>query len=194
MAFHGGNLEEGTDHIADEVASRSGVSRYVIRQPDDLRWHIPSRLFRPEESTRIARFLDHVDEVVTLHGYGRRTMFTSILLGGRNRPLATHVATHLRRALPGYEVIDRLDDIPSPLRGVHPENPVNVCRGAGVQIELPPRVRGNGPFWNCWDGGWPGPHTEDLITGLVRALDTWPTSSPYGANRSTSQPPEPSRR
>ena len=40
----------------------------------------------------------------------------------------------------------------------------------GVQIELPPRIRGNGPFWHGWDGGWPTPHTEDLVDGLVAAL------------------------
>lgn len=174
MAYHGGNLEVGTDRIADAVAERTGASRYVVCQPDDLRWHIPSRHFRPDESEQLAAFLSHVDEVVTIHGYGRRSMFTTVLLGGGNRPLANHLAGHLRRALPCYEVIDDLVDIPAPLRGVHPENPVNRPRRSGVQIELPPRVRGNGPFWNGWDGPWPPPHTEDLIDGLVRALDSWP--------------------
>lgn len=170
MAYHGGNLEVGTDLIADAVAERIGASRYVVRQPDDLRWHIPSRHFRPEHSEHLASFLDHVDHVVTLHGYGRRTMFTTVLLGGRNRALARHVADHLRSALPGYEVIDELEDIPVELRGLHGSNPVNRPRLDGVQIELPPRVRGNGPFWTGWDGGWPAPHTADLVDGLVAAL------------------------
>ena len=176
MAFHGGDLEVGTDHIADAVAARTGASRYVVRQPDGMRDHLPSKHFSPEESTRLAGFLDHVDEVVTLHGYGRRSMFTTVLLGGRNRRLAAHVASCLRAALPGYEVIDDLDDIPPALRGVHPDNPVNRPSGCGVQIELPPRVRGNGPFWNHWDGGWPTPHTERLVDGLVDAIGTWPTA------------------
>jgi len=174
MAFHGGNLEVGTDRIADAVATRVDVSSYVVRQPDDLRWHIPSRHFRPEASERLAQFLHHVDEVVTLHGYGRRSMFTTLLLGGQNRPLARHLGQHLRRALPGYEVIDELDDIPLPLRGVHDDNPVNHPARCGVQIELPPRVRGNGPFWHGWDGAWPAPHTEDLIDRLVAGLTSWP--------------------
>ena len=173
MAFHGGDLEVGTDQIADAVAERTGASRYVIRQPEGLRRHVPSRHFHPERSTSLARFLDHVDEVVTLHGFGRRSMFTTVLLGGGNRALAAHVATHLRAALPGYEVIDSLEHVPRELRGLHPDNPVNRPRRGGVQIELPPRVRGNGPFWNGWDGGWPTPHTERLVDGLTAALRTW---------------------
>ena len=173
MAYHGGNLEIGTDLIADAVARRTGASRYVIRQPHDLRWHIPSRHFLPEVSDRLARFLDHVDVVLTLHGYGRQSMFTTVLLGGRNRSLAAHVAGHLRGALPGYEVIDALADIPPELRGVHRANPVNRPILQGVQVELPPRVRGNGPFWNGWDGAWPLPHTEALVDGLVAATLTW---------------------
>ncbi len=197
MAYHGGNLEVGTDLVADAVASRTGASRYVVRQPDDLRWHIPSRHFRLDQSARLATFLDHVDTVVTLHGYGRRSMFTTVLLGGRNRPLAAHVAEHLRAALPAYEVIADLDDIPVALRGVHPENPVNQPPDHGVQIELPPRVRGNGPFWNGWDGGWPTPHTADLVDGLVAALVSWDATWPIaqGARRSiTHSPPAPESR
>lgn len=178
MAFHGGDLEEGTDRIADEVAARTGASRYVVRQGDGLRWHVPSTCFVPDESPALATFLDHVQEVVTIHGYGRRSMFTTVLLGGRNRALAAHVGAHLRAALPGYEVIDDLDDVPRALRGVHPANPVNRPSGGGVQIELPPRVRGNGPFWNGWDGGWPSPHTERLVDGLAAAVASWPVRAP----------------
>lgn len=171
MAYHGGNLEVGTDRIAEAVAERTGASSYVVTQPDSLRWHIPSKAFRPEESAALARFVDHVERVVTIHGFGRRSMFTTVLLGGRNRALAATIGAHLRAALPGYEIIDELDDIPAALRGVHADNPVNLPPEHGVQIELPPRVRGNGPFWNGWDGAWPTPHTEDLIDGLCAAVD-----------------------
>lgn len=176
MAYHGGNLEVGTDRIAAAVAERTGASCYLVTQPESLRWHIPSKAFRPTESPALARFLSHVDRVVTIHGYGRRSMFTTVLLGGRNRALAAHIADHLRDALPSYEVIDEIDDIPKPLRGIHAENPVNLHREHGVQIELPPRVRGNGPFWNGWDGEWPTPHTDDLVAGLSAALATAPTT------------------
>ena len=173
MAFHGGDLEVGTDLVADAVAERTGASRYVVRQPDGLRWHIPSTEFRSDESPALAGFLDHVQDAVALHGFGRRSMFTTVLLGGRDRRFARHIGAHLRDALPGYEVIDELDEVPPPLRGVHPDNPVNRVRGGGVQIELPPRIRGNGPFWNGWDGGWPTPHTACLVDGLAAAISAW---------------------
>lgn len=172
MAYHGGDLEVGTDRIADLVAERTGASLYAVRQPYGMRHHLPSARFRPEHSERLAAFVRHVDVVLTLHGYGRRSMFRTVLLGGRNRELAAGVAGALRRRLPGYEVIDRLGDIPRELRGMHPHNPVNLPPGRGVQVELPPRVRGNGPFWNAWDGGFPVPHTERLVDGLAAAIDS----------------------
>ena len=112
-----------------------------MRQPDGLRWHIPSIEVTPDESPALAAFLDHVEVGVAVHGYGRDGWWTRLLLGGGNRELATHVAGHLRTALPDYEVIDELDAIPLELRGVHRANPVNRCKAGGVQLELPPRVR-----------------------------------------------------
>src|SRR5689334_3273177 len=70
MAFHGGNLEAATDVIAGEAASRAGASLYAVVQPPSLRWHIPSTEVRPSESPRLAAFIDHVDVVVAVHGYG----------------------------------------------------------------------------------------------------------------------------
>ena len=143
MAFHGGNLERGTDHIAVAAAEASGASRYVVRQPPGLTWHVPSVEFRPEGSPALARFLGHVDAVVAVHGYGRPDRWTTVLLGGANRDLARELGGHLRATLGGhgFTVVDELDEIPRELRGVHPRNPVNLPAGGGVQLELPPRVR-----------------------------------------------------
>lgn len=142
MAFHGGNLERGTDAIAVAAAERSGASLYTVTQPPDLRWHVPSVEFRPERSPALARFLGHVEVVVAVHGYGRHGLWTTLLLGGRNRQLAAALGVALRAALgEGFSVVDELDDIPTELRGVHGRNPVNVPPGGGVQLELPPRVR-----------------------------------------------------
>lgn len=185
MAFHGGDLEVGTDRIADAVAERTGASLYAIRQPEGMRHHLPSRVFRPEQSPKLAAFVENVDVVVTLHGYGRRSMFRTLLLGGGNRDLSTVLATSLRTHLPAYEVVDDLDRIPQELRGLHVDNPVNLPPDGGVQLELPPRVRGNGPFWNAWDGGFPTPHTARLIDALVEGVTI------YGASRSRTQVPSP---
>jgi phage replication-related protein YjqB (UPF0714/DUF867 family) len=174
MAFHGGSLEVGTDQIAGAAAVAAGASLYTVTQPDDLTWHIPSKLVDPAESARLAGFLDHVDTVVAVHGYGRPDRFTTVLLGGRNRTLSGHLARHLRPALPDYTIIDDLEAIPVELRGQHPDNPVNLVSGHGVQMELPPRIRGQGPFWRDHPPGRPVPHTEALIAGLAAALVAWP--------------------
>ncbi|HMC67704.1 MAG TPA: poly-gamma-glutamate hydrolase family protein, partial [Mycobacteriales bacterium] len=148
MAFHGGNLEKGTDGAAIAAAERAGASVYAVLQPPDLRWHIPSTEVRPADSERLAAFLDHVDVAVAVHGYGAEGYWTTLLLGGGNRLLAAHVGSALRAELDphGYDVIDDLEAIPPRLRGVHRDNPVNLPRAGGVQLELPPRVRGTSPL------------------------------------------------
>ncbi len=177
MAFHGGNLEEGTDLIAAAVAERCGASLYAVRQPTSLRWHLPSIEVGPSDSPALAAFIDHVDIAVAVHGYGRDGMWTSLLLGGRHRALAAHLGHHLRQAMPGYEVVDELDDIPSDLRGVHRANPVNLPREGGVQLELPPRTRSRTvPMWRALPDTEPIPHQLDLIDGLVTAIRAWPSS------------------
>lgn len=174
MAFHGGNLEEGTDHIAAAAASASGASLYAVRQPPDLRWHIPSTEVTPDDSPALARFLDHVDVAVAVHGYGREGMWTTMLLGGANRELARHLSPHLRAELPEYEVVDDLEAVPRALRGVHRANPVNRCRGKGVQLELPPRVRSRVPMWASLPPGEPIPHGQAVIRALAAAARSWP--------------------
>ncbi len=168
MAFHGGGLEEMTDVIARLAAERSEASYYAVLHPPNWELHLPSTRVTPDESQRLAEFIDHVDVVVTMHGFGRAALMTSLLLGGQNRALAGHVAGHLRHALPAYDVIDDLDAIPKELRGVHDRNPVNLPTRRGVQVELPPRVRGSSPLWWDWEGGLT-PHTEALIDGLAAA-------------------------
>jgi phage replication-related protein YjqB (UPF0714/DUF867 family) len=145
LALHGGSLERETDRIALEAAEVAGASLYALCQPDDLRWHIPSVQMDPADSPALGRFMAHVDVVLSVHGYGRDGMFTPLLLGGGDRSLAAHTAGHLRTGLPGYTVVDDLGAIPTPLRGLHPDNPVNRTEGGGVQIELPPRIRLQGP-------------------------------------------------
>lgn len=181
MAFHGGNLEAVTDLVAAAAARASGGSLYSILQPADLRWHIPSISVLPADSVRLTDFLAHVEVAVALHGYGRNGHWATLLAGGGNRALAAHIAEHLRGALDGYEVIDDLDRIPEALRGVHAGNPVNLPVGGGMQLELPPRVRGIGPFWDDhpsrtkgqWTGGL-SPDTVALVDALVEAARTWP--------------------
>ena len=177
MAFHGGSLERMTDVIASEIAQRCGATLYTVCQPDRLRWHVPSKLFDPAASTRLAAFVDHVDTAIAIHGFGRASMFTTLLVGGSNRMLAEELAISLRAGLTfgdtEYSVIDHVGDIPVELRGLHPDNPVNLPRLGGVQLELPPRVRGLGPHWDGRDAAELTPHTDGLIDAVVRVARSW---------------------
>lgn len=173
LAFHGGALEEATDLVAREAAARSDSSYYGVIMPAERKWHVPSHLVVREESPVLDGFLSHVETVIAIHGYGRRGYFASLLLGGRNRRLARHLGDHLRPALPAYRIIDDLDQIPVELRGQHQSNPVNVPPHAGVQLELPPRVRGMSPLFWDWEGPGPAPHTEALIGALAAATTSW---------------------
>ncbi len=190
MAYHGGALEAMTDVIARRAAERSGASCYSVIQPPGMRDHLPSIQVNPGESDALAGFVDHVDIVITVHGFGRRGMFGSLLLGGTNRVFADHVGHALRATLPAYDVRTDIDAIPKQLRGLHPANPVNLPRHAGVQVELPPRVRGSSPLWWDWEGPGLTPHTESLIDGLATAATSWATN----AETSTARTPNRSGR
>lgn len=176
MAFHGGNLERTTDVIAAEVAERTDSSFYGVIQASPLRQHIPSTQFDPSHSTALSRFVDHVDTVIAVHGYGRDDRFWDVLLGGRNRDLAGHIADHLRQELPDqYGIVDDLEEIPKGLRGQHRANPVNLPPGTGVQIELPPPLRWNreATNWSDHEGTPRAPQVALLIEVLTAAVLAW---------------------
>lgn len=140
MAFHGG-LEAGTLPIARAAAEMVGASSYTVDQPAHLRWHVASALVDPARSMLLRRFLDHVDVVVALHGYGRKGRPLDVLIGGANRSLARVFAGEVRQRGPDLVAVDDIGAIPSTLRGMHPANPVNRPAGAGIQVELPVRAR-----------------------------------------------------
>lgn len=174
MAFHGGGLEQMTDVIAERAADAADASLYVVRHPDRYPHHLSSARYDPAESERLAEFLDHVDVVVALHGYGRIGRSTQLLAGGRNRRLAEHLAHHV--TVPGYQVVTDIDAIPRELRGLHPDNPVNRVRRGGTQLELTPRVRGISPRSQLPGDDGLSPATSRLVQGLVAAARSWESS------------------
>ena len=175
MAFHGGELEKTTDTIAREAAAACDASYYGVLQQDEPLEHVPSTRFDPAHSALMQKFFANVDVVATIHGYGREGFRYSVLLGGRHRRLAAHMASHLRPVLPDYDFCDDLELIPRPLRGQHRANPVNIAAGSGVQIELPATIR-----WNWEERGWSdhddigrAPQVDTLIRGLATAVRAW---------------------
>jgi phage replication-related protein YjqB (UPF0714/DUF867 family) len=174
LAIHGGGLEKMTDVIAERVALAADASVYVVRHPAHYPHHLSSSAYRAGESPRLDAFLEHVDVVVSLHGYGRVGRTMELLAGGGNRTLAAHLARHV--SVPGYEVITDLKAIPRELRGLHPDNPVNRARGGGAQLELSPRVRGISPRSGpAGDNGLCAPTTA-LVAGLTAAAKAWPSA------------------
>jgi phage replication-related protein YjqB (UPF0714/DUF867 family) len=171
LAIHGGGVEQMTDVIAERAAEAAGASVYLLRHPDRYPHHLPSALFNPGESSRLAEFLDHVDIAVSLHGYGRIGRSTQLLAGGCNRALAAHLARHIQ--LPGYQVVTDLDAIPRELRGLHPDNPVNRVRDGGTQLELSVRVRGLSPRSPLPGPDGLSPVTAALVQGLAAAARHW---------------------
>ncbi len=151
LALHGG-IEEETAAIAVAVAGRARASLYAVVQPEDLAWHVPSTRFYPAASARLRRFLEHVRLTVSFHGFGRRGLERTVLVGGANRPVARRMAAALRRATP-LRVVDDLEAIPRELRGLHPANPVNLTELGGVQLEMSPGAR-----------------AEDVRRGVVAAV------------------------
>lgn len=176
MAFHGGTLEKVTDIIATEAAAAAGASYYGVVQSAEDPTHLPSTEVSPEASPAMAEFFDHVDTVITVHGYGRKTRLFDVLLGGQNRALALHVRAHLQPVLPDYRFVADLDDIPRELAGQHPRNPVNRALNRGVQIELSPAIRWNRAEWGWSDQGAIGraQQVDTLIEALAGAVRSWP--------------------
>ena len=175
LAFHGG-LEGGTVEVARAAAGQSGASLYMVVQPPDLHWHVPSHRVGADASPALTRFLDHVEVAVAVHGYGRPGKPVDLLLGGANRVLAATLAGHLRAALPGYRVIDDLDRVPPEMRGLHTTNPVNQPVHGGVQLELPPRIRGAWPATAEEAARPPAPH-PGIVAALVATVDDYCAST-----------------
>ncbi|MFD4787345.1 poly-gamma-glutamate hydrolase family protein [Streptomyces sp. NPDC058459] len=142
LALHGG-VEGGTAELASEVATRTGATLLTFTQPEGPPTHIPSTRMPP--CTPLTTFLSHATLTISLHGHSRRTAPRTIYAGGSNRPAARILATALSHRAPAFEPITTLADIPRPLRGLHPDNPVNQTRDGGAQLELPILARTTHP-------------------------------------------------
>lgn len=186
MALHGGSQDRGTHEIASRAAERSGASYYAIVQPSGLRAHLTSRRHNPDHSDRLRAFLQHVEMAISVHGFGRdgfdlrvdpvggvviepygpallRTQsgpLRGIIVGGRNTELLDAARRLFHDRFTGYHVADERVRL-----GFHPNNPVNLPSSHGVQIELPPALRGIGDF-----GDQLVPRGDGIVTEVIAAL------------------------
>lgn len=186
MALHGGSQDRGTHEIASEAATRAGASYYAIIQPSDLRVHLTSRRHDPDQSERFGAFLAHVDIAISVHGFGRDGFnffvdpaggiviepygpafrgrqtgpLRGIIIGGQNVQLLATARRLLHGRFAGYRVADERIRL-----GFHPENPVNLPWAQGIQIELPPGLRGIGDL-----GEQLISRQDEMVTEVVTAL------------------------
>jgi phage replication-related protein YjqB (UPF0714/DUF867 family) len=186
LALHGGSQDRGTAEMASRAAERAGASYYAILQPPGLRVHLTSRLHSPEHSASLQAFLDHVETAISVHGFGREGFalwfdadsglviepygpamqgkqtgpLRGIILGGLNAPLLDEARKLFQGRFAGYHVADERIRL-----GFHPDNPVNLPSAHGVQVELPPGLRGIGDF-----GEIPAPQLDGVVVEVVAAL------------------------
>jgi phage replication-related protein YjqB (UPF0714/DUF867 family) len=186
MALHGGSQDRGTHEIACQAAERAGASYYAIIQPSDLRVHLTSRRHDPGHSQQLRTFLTHVDIAISVHGFGRDGFnvivepaqgiviepygpalrgrqtgpLRGIIIGGRNTQLLEMARQMLHGRFPGYRVADERIRL-----GFHADNPVNLPAAQGVQIELPPGLRGIGEL-----GERLVSHQDETVTEVISVL------------------------
>jgi phage replication-related protein YjqB (UPF0714/DUF867 family) len=176
MAIHGGGLEQMTDVIAERAADAAGASVYLLRHPADYPHHLPSALYRPEDSDRLAEFLDHVE--------GRD-------LGARLRTAGPQQPTAGGRAQPDPRGSRRRALRTCRATGSSPTSTRSrascaactrttrstVSGGGGTQLELSPRLRGTSPRSAPPEEDGLSPPTSALIQGLVAAARSWEMSA-----------------
>lgn len=186
LALHGGSQDRGTHEIASRAAEHAGASYYAIVQPPDLRVHLTSRRHDPEQSEKLSAFLRHVDIAISVHGFGRDSFavgldpagalvlepygpalrgrqtgpLRGIIVGGLNAGLLDAAESVLGDRLPGYAASSERVRL-----GFHPDNPVNLPSDHGVQIELPPALRGIGDFGEHF-----APAPDGVVSDVIGAL------------------------
>jgi phage replication-related protein YjqB (UPF0714/DUF867 family) len=186
LALHGGSQDRGTDQIARRAAEQVGASYYAVVHPSGLRVHLTSRLYDPADSALLRAFLEHVDVAISVHGFGRDGFalwldpdqglviepygpatrgnqtgpLRGIIVGGRNAQLLDAARELFHGRFDGYHVADERVRL-----GFHPDNPVNLPSDHGVQIELPPGLRGIGDF-----GETLVPRQDGVVSEVVAAL------------------------
>ena len=167
MALHGGSQDRGTHEIACQAADQAGASYYAIVQPKNLRVHLTSRRHDPSQSEQLWAFLRHVKIAISIHGFGRDGFswrsdglhglsvepygpvlrgrqtgpLRGVIVGGLNADLLDVTRQLFSDRFEGYHVADERIRL-----GFHPNNPVNLPSAQGVQVELPPGLRGIGDF------------------------------------------------
>lgn len=134
FAIHGGLIEPGTSELVH--AMNGNYNHYFfegMKSQDNFSLHITSSRFT---ETRALELTSRSQKCLSIHGYIGKDE-TAICIGGQNLTLGQNIARKLK-------LIDQEIEILFPCKaypGIHPENIVNKCDEAGVQLEMSSRVR-----------------------------------------------------
>jgi phage replication-related protein YjqB (UPF0714/DUF867 family) len=177
MAFHGGALERQTDRIAVAAADAAGASLYMVSHPEPDRRTSPPRPstvtpHRPcaRSSTTCASSSPCTATAVT--ACSRRCCW-----GGRTAGSQRRSGRCSPTPSPTTSCSTTSTRSPGSCAGSTPDNPVNLPPEGGVQLELPPRVRGLGPRWADWSGDGLVPPAEALVDALAAVARSWVPST-----------------
>jgi len=142
FAIHGGGIEIGTEQIARNIAKRTNCSVYIFsgrKKTGNNNLRISSIEFASLNHPLFSNILSHIEKIVAIHGHNQNKK--DIHIGGRNVDLKSKIAEALKKRLPEYHVITFLHEIPDLMKGIDPNNFVNLPQERGMQIELPQALR-----------------------------------------------------
>lgn len=134
LAIHGGEIEFGTDQIAELIAD-SSHSLFLfkgLKKEKARRLHITSTRFDHPEALALASQSRHC---LSIHGF--RELKSKICIGGKNERLRKKLSEVISKKFSNIEI----EDFCPGIRGQSPQNIVNRCQNEGVQLELSSGLR-----------------------------------------------------
>lgn len=131
LSIHGGNIERGTNQIAQAVASQGGFDYYGFIGLRGSGLHVTSTNFNESCALRMVKASN---QTLSIHGCTGSRLVT--YLGGLDKALMAKVKTQLQNA--GFTV-------KYPPSGLGGSGRANICnrnsKGKGVQLELTSAMR-----------------------------------------------------
>lgn len=129
LAVHGGGIERGTSELVRAIDG--GFNQYHfegLKADNNFSMHITSARFDEPQALKL---VSRSRTCLSIHGYIGNGE-DAVCIGGQNVELASKIALKLKILNKNFDVIFPCPKYP----GLHPNNIVNKCELAGVQIEM----------------------------------------------------------
>lgn len=129
IAPHGGLIERGSSELIQEIGGSFNQYHFMgIKKRNNFDLHITSANFDEPQGLAIAA---KSKRCVSFHGYIGKGE-NAVCIGGNNKELAQKIRDLLASSGEDFDVLYPCVKYP----GSHPENIVNRCEEAGVQLEM----------------------------------------------------------